>query len=400
MIIELSLALLFGIICGTFTGLAPGIHINLVAAFITSSVFLSMQFSPLTLVIFIVSLTITHIFIDFIPSVFLGAPNEDSFLSVLPGHQLLLEGKGFQATTLLFKGALIGSLLAILISPIFAFLLPSFYNIIKLAMPFVLILISFYMVFREEYFLTSLTIFIMAGFLGYLTFNLPIKQPLMPLLTGLFGLSSLVISLKTNTPIPKQNLDKISKIKLTKKEYLSSSLSVFLVAPFFSFLPGIGSGHAALASSEFYKTTNKSFLFMIGLISTFVMSLSFVTSYAIQKTRTGSSAAIQQLLKQISFSDILIILSTILITSIIAYLLAITVSKYFIKIMNKINYLYLTIGIISILLITNLIFTNWLGIFVLFISTSLGIFAVLSNSRRINLMSCLILPSIIYYLTI
>jgi len=96
-ILELILALFLGILAGTFTGLSPGIHINLVSTILVSSLpFLS--FLPLiSLVVFIVSMSITHTFIDFIPSIYFGAPEEDNFLSVLPGHKMLNQGKAHEA---------------------------------------------------------------------------------------------------------------------------------------------------------------------------------------------------------------------------------------------------------------------------------------------------------------
>ena len=88
---EFVLALLLGIVVGTFTGLAPGIHINLVSAILLGSLstipFLN-SFAKIYFVVFIVAMAITHSLLDFIPSIFLGAPDEDTALSVLPGHEL------------------------------------------------------------------------------------------------------------------------------------------------------------------------------------------------------------------------------------------------------------------------------------------------------------------------
>ena len=100
MILELILALIGGLIAGTFTGLIPGIHINLVSAWllaIIASGFFDFV-SPIVFVVFICAMTTTHTFIDFIPSIYLGAPDDESYLSVLPGHQLLMDGKGHEAT--------------------------------------------------------------------------------------------------------------------------------------------------------------------------------------------------------------------------------------------------------------------------------------------------------------
>src|SRR3989338_7353088 len=112
MLLEIFLAILIGIIFGVIAGLLPGIHPNLVSIFLFSiSLFLLQYFSPLTLALFIVAVTITNTFVDSTPSIFLGAPEGGTELSVLPGHRLLLQGRGYEAVSL----TVIGSLLAVLI---------------------------------------------------------------------------------------------------------------------------------------------------------------------------------------------------------------------------------------------------------------------------------------------
>jgi putative membrane protein len=284
-------------------------------------------------------------------------------------------------------------------TPVFILFLPSFFSAIKFLIPFILIFSSFYLIFTEEEFIISILIFLLAGFLGLATFNLPIQQPLLPLLTGLFGASSLVISLKQKTAIPKQKIIPIKKTIIPKLEFIKSSIAALIAAPLCSFLPAIGSSQAAILGSQFFKQNDKTFLFIVGAVNVSVMSLSFVTAYAINKTRTGSAVAIQQLLNKITPSNLIIILASIILVGIIAFLLAIQISKVFTKIINKVNYNYISITVISILLIVNIIFTNWLGLIVLTTATALGVFCILSESRRINMMGCLIIPSIVYFLT-
>ena len=91
MIIELMVAILLGVTAGTLTGLIPGVHVNLVSVLIVAfAPVLLMYVSPIIIAVLIVSLALTHTFIDSIPSIFLGAPNPETVLSVLPGHKKLL----------------------------------------------------------------------------------------------------------------------------------------------------------------------------------------------------------------------------------------------------------------------------------------------------------------------
>jgi len=393
MIIELIIALIVGILCGTFTGLFPGIHINLVTSFLIASRFSSIP--SLNLIVFIVALSITHIFIDFIPAILLGAPEEETFLSVLPGHQLVQEGKGFQATIHAFSGALFGIIFSIIIATPFALFLPNMFDLISKFMPYLLIFLSLYIILSDSIIL-SLVIFALSGIIGFASFNLPITQPLLPLLSGLFGIPALLLAMKQAPSLPKQTLDSL-KDSLPSKDDLKKA-SASLISPFFSFLPGIGSGHASAFASELVKQTPKSFILLNAACSSSIMVLSFVTAYAIQKTRTGSSAAIQSLLNTIKQSDLLIILTVSLIAGIIAFFLGIFLSKIAVKLIQKIKYQKINLAVIFIIIAVNLLLTNFYGLIVLITAASLGLAAILSNSRRINLMGSLILPSIIYFL--
>ncbi len=400
MFFELALSFFIGILVGTFTGVFPGIHINLISTIILSSLTLLEKFSPESLIVFITTIAITHTFLDFIPSIYLGAPEEDNFLSVLPGHQLLRKGQAHSAVVYTLYGSLTALPIILILTFIFIKFLPSVYNATEKIIPLILIFLSIYIIFRDKEFLISLTVFILSGFLGFLTFNTPVKEPLLPLLSGLFGLSSLIISIKNKTQIPKQKILPLSKIKLSKKEFLKSSLASFISAPLCSFLPGIGSGHAAVLGSEIFKQNKKEFLFSVGAINVIVLSLSFVVAFIIGKTRTGASAVVKEILNKISQENLILILITIFITGIITFFIAIKISKLCSNYINNINYSKLSIITILILISLNLILTNYIGLIVLITSTSLGIFTILSNTRRINLMGCLLVPTIIYYLTL
>lgn len=146
------------------------------------------------------------------------------------------------------------------------------------------------------------------------------------------------------------------------------------------------------------EENNKAFLFLIGAINTIVMSLSFVTAFAIGKTRTGSAAAVQELLGEITSSDLIVILLVIIASALLSFLIGVQLAKYFSRNISKFDYGKISLAIIIILLIVNLILSNWIGLLVLATGSALGIFTILSGSRRINLMGCLLVPSIVYYL--
>jgi len=407
MIIYIIVALILGILAGTLTGLFPGIHINLIAILLLSisSTLLNIT-SPLTLIVFITAMAITHTFLDFIPSIFLGAPDEDSILSILPGHKLLLKGQAYYAVILTLYGSLTGLIIIFLLLPIFIYLLPYIYDYVQSIIWLILLIASGYLIFFTEkewkYKLWALIIFLLAGFLGIASLNLNLKEPLLPLLTGLFGASNLIISMKNKIKIPEQKIASIQDIRLNKKSIAKASIASIIASPLTAFLPGLGAAQAAVIGSEvvgdYKKIEQKEFLFLLGAINTIVMGLSFITLYSIQKARTGAAIAISKLIPELTTPHLLYILGTIIIAGIISFFLAIFISRQIAKHIHKFNYTKLSIVILTILTLITIIFTGFLGLLVFLIATSLGIATILLGIKRIHLMGCLLIPTILFYL--
>lgn len=73
MFYDIIIALSAGVIAGIFTGLIPGVHVNLVSLLLLSmSGYLLGFTTPLVLCVFIIALSVVHTFLDSIPSIFLG----------------------------------------------------------------------------------------------------------------------------------------------------------------------------------------------------------------------------------------------------------------------------------------------------------------------------------------
>src|SRR3989344_3756708 len=353
MLLEALIALFAGILIGTFTGLAPGIHINLVAALLltlTATPFIS-SISPLALAIGIASLAVTHTIIDFIPSIYLGAPNEETVLSVLPGHALLKEGNGHEALLISVYGALFATVLAVLLSAPLIFLVPKISAPLLRIIPFLLIALITYMAVRE-------------------------KKPVSP---------------PQKRCKWKEAFPPIADLKKT-------AVSAVCIAPPCSFLPAIGSGYASLIAAEVSDYSQRGFLFLNGTMTMITMIWSFVIVYAIQKARTGAAATILEILQQIQTWQIVLILAASIIESFIAAALAIALSRQCAALIGKINYQLLSYAIIALIIIVVISITRASGLVILMTSTALGSYALQSGVKRTHLMACLIIPSIFYYL--
>ena len=395
MLLEILIAVLLGIFAGTITGLIPGIHMNLVGATLVAlSASILSPISPLYLAVFIVAMAICHTFVDFIPSIFLGCPDTDTELSVLPGHELLKRGQGYQAIILTAYGSLAAIFLLILISIPSYFAVEKIYDFLKNFMAYFLIGILALLILLEKQKLKVILVFALTGILGFLVLNSEIKEPLLPLLTGLFGASMLLISIKSKITIPKQ---KIIKPKLNNK-FLSPIFGALLASPLASLLPGLGSGQAAIIGNSISKTDRKGFLILLGATNTLVMGFSFISLYLVSKTRTGAAVAINNILGNFSLQILILILSVCLISGIISFFLTDYLARIFSKKISNINYAKISIATLLVLIIIVFLISKFTGLIILAISTFTGIYCISLGTRRTNMMGCLLIPTIIFYL--
>jgi len=399
MFTQIIIAILIGTFLGTITGLIPGIHINLLALLILSFSPLALTITtPIILTVVIVAMAITHTFLDTIPSIFLGAPDPETALSVLPGHKMLLKGEGYSAVILTVMGSLSAIIISVALTPIILPIVEFLYPLIKTYISYILITASSFLILKEKKSkLWALMIFLMAGTLGIASLNIPtIRNPLFPLLSGLFGTSMLVISIKENTLIPKQNFN-FPTIKKSKA-YQAIAAS-FVSGSCCSFLPGLGPSQAAIIGQQMTKNIgDKGFLILIGALNTINMILSFIALYSLNTARNGAIVIITSILKSFSKNHLILYLGTALIVAGIATILAIYISKTFSKIIPKLNYKILCALIILLIAILVFILSGPLGFLVLIIATFVGLIPQIKSVGKNHLMGCLILPVILYFI--
>jgi putative membrane protein len=396
MLWEILLAIAVGVTAGTVTGITPGIHVNLVAAALFAlSPFLLNYASALSLAVFIIALAVTHSFLDTIPSIYLGAPDEENALSVLPGQRMLLRGEAYQAVKITILGAFAGLIIAICLIPLFILIANKIYPLLKPYLAYLLLGIIAFMILREKQKFWSFLLFILSGALGVLTFSIPnLKEPMFPLLSGLFGVSGLLLSFFDNTSIPEQKISKEIDMKIEElvKIICASSIGVF----FIQFFPGTGPSQGAVISSQIIKNIkDKGYLALVGAMGTMSVIFSLVTFYTLGKAKDGSIVVISKLM-QISFGSFFVLVSTFLTAGSIAVFLVLFLSKKFSKLIVKVNYKVLVLSIIGFIILMGIILNGPIGILVLITSTAIGLIAPLKNIGRNHAMGCLLVPVLIY----
>lgn len=402
MMFEILCIAFIGIFAGIITGLIPGVHINLVSILLVSlSVMLYPLLSPIAIGVFIISMGVTHTFLDVIPSVYLGAPDADQALSALPGHRLLLEGKGFEAVKLATIGSLVCLILTVLLIPLLVLILSFLYSSVANYIGYILLSVVLFMILKEgnlRNILLSTFIFMLSGILGIIVLSIyNLNQPLFPMLSGLFGISTLLISLLENSVIPIQSFKESIVIKpiILIRAFLAGTISGILTGIF----PGLGSAQAGILGSEISGDIGDyGFIVLIGGINTVNFIFSLATFFVLGKARNGAVVSLMDIVGSISLNELIFYLSIVLIVGGIAAYLALYLSRFFSSFIMKLNYRFLCIFIIFLILVMTIYFSGIIGFFVLFTATSIGLLPQLLSVKRSHSMGCLMLPIILFFL--
>jgi putative membrane protein len=401
MFLEILLAIFIGVYAGVITGLIPGIHVNLISLLVISiSRYLLRFTNALVVGCFIISMAIVHTFLDAIPSIFLGAPDADQALNVLPGHKLLLRGMGYEAVRLTVIGSLLALILTVMIIPFMIPYVPRVYEFLLPYIGYILIGISVFMILKEKSLnriFWSFFIFMISGILGLLTLNWPnLRNPLFPLLSGLFGISTLAIPLIQHVEMPKQRITEMIKVSSLNK--IKAILAAVFSGSLIGIFPGLGAAQAAIVAMQLVgKIGMYSFMILIGGINTVNFVFSLVTFYTLQKARNGAIVAVMEILKQIDINGLIVFLCVVLIAGGIATFLAFFIARIFSKVVNNINYNLLVIFIISFITILVFAFSGFVGFLILVTSTAIGLIPILINVKRSNAMGCLLVPVILFF---
>ena len=407
MFIGLLTATLVGILFGTFTGLTPGVHINLVSVIVLNLSGWLVGVPPLHLAVFIISMGITHTILDAVPSTFLGCPDEDKVLSALPAHRLLLQGRGKEAIKLFTLGSLVCLVLTAILVMLTLRFIPAIYEFLKPLIGFILVFVVVFMILKQkepESMFWCLALFLISGILGLIVLNMhSLKQPLLPMLSGLFGISGLLISMFEKVSIPEQKDSEDSYSADEKKNEKKNTLKALgagtLAGSVAGFFPGLGSAQAAVLGQQLTgEIGDKGFLVLVGGIGTVNFIFSVATTYAIDKARNGAVAVVLELLKSITFDHMLIFIAAALIAGALSAFLAVYISRFFARIIVKIDYAALCSAIIIFVGILVAAFSGLIGVIVMMVSTAVGLLAPLLNIPRNNAMGCLLLPVILYFL--
>jgi TctA family transporter len=506
-----------GAALGTFTGIAPGIHVNTLALIMLVSYPTIAQVMgqvcvvsgvdvghvPLLVCCVIISASVVHSFVDFIPSIFFGAPDDETVLSVLPGHRLLLSGRGLEAVACAAKGSLAGAAVAIILAvPMFLIMSGPiyFYDRFEPLIPGVLVTVMVMLVMAEaddrritilidarkgavsrleridvpslvprdgepvkawgrlertsrnrfilhsaqgewavraktgtlggraevngvwkvrrrraRNKLSALILLLSSGLLGFIALygRLPLTgtwdgidgNMLFPLLTGLFGLPTLLSSVSSGH-IPKQD-------ETIDPDFLPrAAIGGALAGGFVGWVPGVTSTTGTMIGSmadadrgDDPDDAARRFITMVSSVGTAAAVFGIIALAVSGKGRTGALLVVKQMLgadgiealSSATSTETIMLLVSVFAAALLGYAITLRLGKVFAAKVGNVDLDRLTKCIIAAMLLLVLLMTGIPGMLLLFASTLLGMIPPRIGVNRVHLTGCLLVPITLFF---
>jgi putative membrane protein len=415
----LTACISIGFLLGIISGLTPGLHLNNFAAMLLaiSPQLMAYGLSPFHMACIILAASISQTFFDAIPAIFLGAPDSEVALTVLPGQRLMQEGRGIEAVRLSALGSAGAVLFSLVMIIPLSWAASNYYDYLTKYMGVLLLAIALMMIKSEmgpqiegqgslvhyKYKALAGLLFLTSGLLGIFAFQRegliasPLgleAQVLLPLLSGIFGASGLLYSLSTDAEVPEQ---KDSKIKLKPAPLAAALFSGSLGGSVVAWIPGVSPSVAAITARLGRPSSPEEFLVSNAGVNTANALFSLVALYVIDKPRSGAAAAIKELmaLDQSALVQMVIIAVIVAAASYLACLIAACPAG---KAVSRINYRLLCLGVLAFLAAMCYAFTGLFGLFIFFLSTVVGLVAPVVGIHRTHAMGVLMLPLIVRYI--
>ncbi len=395
--IEILAGTAAGVALGVVSGILPGIHVNTLAGIMLASLSLILPlFGPFFLAAALFSALITHCFLDAIPSTFLGIPDADTALAVLPAHSLCMEGNGEEAVRISALGSVTGLVFAVPLCAILLAMMPPLQSAIDWWSGVVLVAVTGFLLVRSESPAWGFVTFCASGILGVFSFRYSYLAPpllgegavLMPLLSGLFGISILLHSGKGT--IPPQHF---SGLDIRREGILKGTLLGGVAGLVVGWLPGLSNATAngVLASAVNYTRDRRGYLLATSAANTMNSMVGLAAFFAVERTRNGVVAA----LSVIETPPLPLLLVSGTLAGLAAYIITLRLSGVAHH-LEGLNRARLNMVVIAFVAVVSFLSAGLFGIFLLVLATSVGCIPRLVNVPQVFCMGSIMVPVMLY----
>ncbi|MBI3272921.1 MAG: tripartite tricarboxylate transporter permease [Planctomycetes bacterium] len=415
-------AALLGVLTAALVSLIPGLHIYNVIAFtmllVLGAADTFKTVDPLVLTCFMLGNVVAFSVLFSVSSQYFQ-PCDDTLRSLMMPHErFLMEGRAHEAVLLGGIGSLIGLYACALGLPALresvltfrTLVMPHFHWILGAVIAFLLMTewpkdLGLGRAPWRRFFdgwaqlLAGYFTFALAALLGLVLFSktlLPLEaafQSLMPVFVGLFAVSSQVLTLVSRVRVPPQFA--AASIEVAPHDIFKGAASGLLAGAFSGLTPGMTPGPALLMSGHMTATTgDRQFIIGGGVarVIYYVGALFLFFLPGLHMRRGGAAINVSLLFVPETDQQFYLVGGIIAMTGAVALLGLPVFSRFCGWLASRVSFKAISGVGLAILVAIVAGVTGWAGLFLLAVSTVLGILPNLWDTRRVNLLAVLLVP--------
>ena len=390
-----------GVILGTVSGLIPGLHANNFAL-VLAGIATALPGPPLLVGVAMLAAGVVHTFVNVVPAMALGVPDAEMALTALPGHRLILDGRGHEAIRLSAVGSLLAIVLAVALAIPVTVAVTRAYPTIMAHLSLILALVVCGLIASERTTrrrVGATLSFALAATLGAVTLDVSPSAPLdaggmlAPLFAGLFGAPVLIDAMRGGGVPPQED----DRIRLPRGILAVAAIAGALAGAVVGYLPGISAAIAAVAvlfvmpdgDAGADGIGDRRYVVATSGVDTANTVFALFALVAIGQPRTGvmvafESAGVPQSLP--------ILLGTVVFAGVAGFFLVIGLGDRYLAFVGNCSYWKISVSVLVLLCGLSYLFAGLLGVCVLVVATAIGLVPVRFRARRVHLMGVLIGP--------
>lgn len=384
-----------GILLGTISGLTPGLHVNALAMLLALAA-PTIPGPPHLVGAAMLAAGVTHSFLDVVPSLTLGVPDAAMAATVLPGHRLVLGGRGREALRLSVIGSTGAVCLALVLGWPVTILMTRLYPVISAHLPLVLALVMLALLVGERTWLArlgGLGGLLASGVLGLVILDsnpvgvLPVSEVLLPAFAGLFGLPILIAAAQGGG-VPAQD---DARIATRPRTVARSILAGGSAGGIVGYIPGVSAAIAAVLALATLpgQSDDRGFLVAVSGVNTSNAIFALFALVALGSPRTGVLVAYERASLPLNLP---LLLASITIAGSVAAVLVVVIGDRALGMAHDLDNRRLVAVVLGLLVVLAFLFAGVYGLGVLLAGTLIGYIPHIARARRVHLMGVLVVP--------
>lgn len=387
-----------GIALGTASGLVPGLHANNMALLLAATAG-ALPGPPRVVGAAMVAAGVVHSFLDVVPALAIGVPDPAMAASALPGHRLVLAGRGREALRLSAAGSGLAILFAVPLAVPMTRGMVALYPLLRAHLPLVLGAAAILLVLTESTSSQSIAggaCFLFAAGLGIATLDLDPAAPLAagnmlaPLFAGLFGAPVLVEAFG-GAGVPSQA---DARLAVSRRSVGGLAFLGTVAGAIVGYVPGVSSAIAAtlalLAVPGRYGA--RGFIVATSGVNTANTVFALFALVALGKPRTGVLVAFESTAAPI---DLPILLLSIAIAAAVGFVLVLIVGDRYLGVVGLVDPRVVSVVVLVLLAALSLLFAGLVGVGTFCVAGVVGLVPARFGARRVHLMGVLMGPLVL-----